>query len=183
MSFIAVMVWRKDGRVAKFAEFKTEAEAQRHARSFAADYPEAFVVTTPSGRFMEWRVADGSLALDPPAPTVDQIRRERDRRLAVGFDYNFRDARAIHRIATDTEDVCKAAEEVTPLASSLVMNGDTETTIAFKTETGRVDITGPEWLSILLAAAEWRQPIFQAYFDLTAMDPIPSDYTDDKYWP
>jgi hypothetical protein len=40
-----------------------------------------------------------------------------------------------------------------------------------------------EWQRVLVAAAAFRQPIWTASFALQAMETIPADVTDDRYWP
>lgn len=115
--------------------------------------------------------------------SADHVQVERERRLAVGFVFDFDDTRGEHRIATTAADMKSWVDEVTPYANALVATGDTEKTISILTETGLVEVTGLEWQEILIAAGEFRQPIWQAFFALIAMDPIPEDYVDDGYWP
>lgn len=112
----------------------------------------------------------------------DQVLAERDRRLELGFDYDFGDARGVHRIGTTEADMRAWDREVTPFANALVATGDTTTKINLMTDTGPVSVTGAEWQDILIVAAAVRQPIWAASFTLAAMDPIPSDYTNDSYW-
>lgn len=114
--------------------------------------------------------------------TVADVQAERDRRLALGFLYNFGDARGVHAIGTTEKDMKAWDREVTPYANALVNTNDTVTTIDIVTETGPCSVTGAEWQSILIAAGDARQPIWAAYFTLKTMDPIPSDYTDDRHW-
>ena len=52
----------------------------------------------------------------------------------------------------------------------------------FKTGTGQVVVMAAEWQMILLYAGQVWHPIYQAYFTLRVMDPIPQDGTDDPYW-
>lgn len=91
-------------------------------------------------------------------------KAERDRRLALGFDYDFGDARGVHHVGTTDEDMKAWDREVTPYANALVQSGDSTTTIGIKTDTGPVTVTGPEWMAMLIAAAQVRQPIWAAYF-------------------
>lgn len=110
------------------------------------------------------------------------IQRERERRLALGFDYDFGDARGLHHIATSPEDM-KGWDEVTMLANAAINAGVATTEILILTSTGPVTITAAEWQQVLLASANFRQPIWQASFALQAADPIPADITDDVHWP
>lgn len=118
----------------------------------------------------------------PPTPTVDDVIAERERRLALGFDYDFGDERGVHHIGTTPDDIRKWMDEVTPLSQAFLNVSLPEGEITIVTSTGPVVVTSIEWQQILLAAAAWRQPIYQASFALQAMNPIPPDYTDDSYW-
>ena len=55
-NFIAIMNWNSSNRVAKFQDFDVEADAVNHVSSHTGEYPEAFVVPTPSDSFMSWLV-------------------------------------------------------------------------------------------------------------------------------
>lgn len=110
------------------------------------------------------------------------VIRERARRLAAGFDYDFGDARGVHRIGTTPEDMV-GWDEVTKLSNALLLAGDTTTQFTILTDTGLVQVTAAEWNAILIAAAQFRQPIWLGSFSLQAMDPVPADYaTNDAYW-
>lgn len=118
-----------------------------------------------------------------PVYTADMVVQERTRRLALGFDYDFGDARGKHHIGTSEQDL-KNWDEVTQLASAAINLGQGDSkTISIITETGGCTVTANEWQHVLIAAGDARQPIFQASFSLQAMDPIPSDYADDSRWP
>lgn len=108
------------------------------------------------------------------------LEDERDRRLAQGFNYDFGDSRGVHEIGTDPDDMKAWSDEVTPLAQALVTNSSNDT-ISIKTNTGSASVTGQEWMDILIAAGNVRQPIWQAYFALLA--DTPADFNDDSYWP
>lgn len=120
---------------------------------------------------------------DGPAPTVDEVAAERQRRLADGFDYDFEDSRGVHRIGTTDVDIRLWLDEVTPISQAFINAGQPDGVIGILTDTGPINVSATEWQDILMAAGEWRQPIYQASFALQAMSPIPADYADDKYWP
>jgi hypothetical protein len=114
--------------------------------------------------------------------TEQMIITERERRLALGFDYDFGDSRGIHRIGTTPEDR-KGWEEVTDASNAAIALGNTEKSINIFTDTGPVQITAMEWQQILSAATTFRQPIWQASFLLNEMDPKPSNYLTHSLWP
>lgn len=124
----------------------------------------------------------GEKSDEPHGPDANDVVAERNRRLALGFYYDFDDERGEHFFATTTEDMV-GWDEVSKLANALVMSGVGDTKIQILTGHGATDVTALEWQLILIFAGTVRQPLFAASFVLQAMDPIPSDYMDDEYWP
>lgn len=114
-------------------------------------------------------------------PTVADVLAERERRLALGFDHDFGDARGVHHIGTAAEDQ-RGWDEVSKIALARSAAGTT-TPIAIVTDTGPCMVTPAEWLAVLETAADFRQPIWQASFILQAMNPIPSNFAENAYWP
>mgnify|MGYP000449852669 CR=1 FL=1 len=113
------------------------------------------------------------------APSVEMIVAERTRRLSLGFNYNFGDARGIHRIGTTPADLA-GWDEVSKYAGVLIDSGDTSTLIAIVTDTGPCTVTAPEWRAIEIEAAHFRQPLWAKSFALMANPP--ADYTNDSHW-
>lgn len=111
-----------------------------------------------------------------------KIIDERYRRLSSGFSYDFKDDRGVHQIGTTAQDLF-GWDEVTKAANALVAIGSGTETISIVTDTGPVEVTAIEWLQIILVATSIRQPIWAASFALQEMDEIPTDFTDDKWWP
>lgn len=118
-------------------------------------------------------------AFSEAKPTVDEIVAERKRRLALGYNYNFGDARGLHRIGTSAADMI-GWSEVSTYAGALLDRGDTTTTIPIVTDTGPCLVTAPEWRAIEIAAAQFRQPIWAKSFVLQAS--LPADYANDSHW-
>lgn len=114
-------------------------------------------------------------------PNASNVESERNRRLARGFDYDFGDARGVHRIGTTANDMA-GWSEVSTYAGALIDSGDTATTIAIVTDTGPCLVTAPEWRAVEIAAAAYRQPIWAGSFVLQSASPIPADYANDSYW-
>jgi hypothetical protein len=119
---------------------------------------------------------------DPGPPTVDDVAAERDRRLATGFSYDFKDSRGVVQIGTTDKDMI-GWDEVTKLAQAYINTSQPAQPIEIETNSGAVSVTALEWQSVLIAAGAFRQPIWQASFVLQAMDPIPADYADNEHWP
>lgn len=130
----------------------------------------------------EW-VNEGNsiLPYSHPAATQLDVQMERARRLALGFAYDFGDARGVHHIGTTPDDMI-GWRDVIDYANALIDSGDTTTKIAIVTDTGPAEVTAPEWQAIILVAASVRQNLWAKSFALQAMQPIPGDYADDSYW-
>lgn len=129
------------------------------------------------GRWMPSMGEVGSVVIDPA-----EVWAEKDTRWARGFDYPFPDARGTHRIATAPKDL-EDWNKVSVAAQALINLGQPNATIDILTETGPVTVTALEWQRVLLATAQFMQPIFAAAALLAAMDPIPTNYADDQHWP
>ena len=117
----------------------------------------------------------------PPAVTPSDVHAERDRRLAGGFDYDFGDARGVHRIDTTQADMI-GWNAVSTLAQAAINVGEPTTIITIVTGSGAAQLTAMEWQTVLIAAGQFQQPIWGASFVLAEMNPIPADFRDDAYW-
>lgn len=145
----------------------------------------------PEGRWVDLRLHEDSSLAEVPAPPDAppsvftpqpyHVHVERDRRLSLGFDYDFGDGRGVHRIGTSEGDT-RGWQEVSTASAAAIAIGQGEFALTIMTDTGPAEITALEWQAILLAAAAFRQPIWQASFALERSDPIPTDFADDQYW-
>lgn len=147
----------------------------------------AFIPPDPGNRDHQEALAavaagDTIAAYEAPAPAASDVIAERDRRLAAGFDYDFADARGVHHIGTTADDL-KGWDEVSKLAAAMLATGNPGGAITILTDTGVAQVTATEWQAVQLAAAAFRQPVWQASFALAAMTTIPVDYADAAYWP
>jgi hypothetical protein len=118
---------------------------------------------------------------EPQPPTIADVVAERTRRLALGFNYDFGDARGVHHIGTTAADMA-GWDEVSTYAGALIDSGDVTTTISIATDTGLCSVTAPEWRAVEISAALFRQPLWAASFALMAQSPIPEDYDADTHW-
>lgn len=93
----------------------------------------------------------------------------RERRLAMGFDYDFGDARACigspRAIRT-----CAAGMRSPKVANAMLALGDISSSIGIVTEAEPVEVAAFEWQHVLVAAGTFCQPIWTASFALQAMD-------------
>lgn len=159
-----------------------------------------------TGQYGDWRLVerhwalgtssgvawDGNKVMVTEPVTAEMVQAERARRLAAGFAYTFPDIpgdpdptpdpRGTIQIGTTPADMI-GWDAVTQLAGALVAIGNTSAEITITPQDGPVIITAMEWQSILVAAAQFQQPIWAASFALQAMSPIPADYaTNESYW-
>lgn len=124
-----------------------------------------------------------------PSPLIkpSDVQIERDRRLAEGFDYDFGDERGVHRIRTSAGDMIGWNEVITLAQAQLNLKAADPNfemqPITIATGTAVTQVTPIEWQHVMLAASAFRQPIWSASFILESMDPIPTDYANDSYWP
>lgn len=162
------------------AVYASEMEAHRFTVDIPAPTADPFVVAVY--RAGGYTIHEDRPAPEPQPPDADDIIAERERRLSLGFDYDFGDVRGVHRIGTTPADLV-GWDDVSKLAGAMLALGDTTGTIPVVTDTGPVALTALEWQAVLLASAAFRQPIWAASFALQATDPIPADYADDIHWP
>lgn len=110
------------------------------------------------------------------------VIEERSRRLALGFEFDFGDARGVQYIQTRPVDA-EGWQQVDRWAAAMSGMGDATSTLLIVTGTGPVNVTAPEWHALVAYGSTVQQPIWQASFALRSMDPVPEDYADDKWWP
>jgi hypothetical protein len=143
-----------------------------------------FFIAAPDWVVCGYAYADGVFTVPAATtPTGEAVSAERDRRLALGMSYDFGDARGVHIIGTTDADMRRWMDEVTPMAQACINVGQPDQQIGILTNTAPTVVTAMEWQHILLAAATYRQPLYQASFALPAMEPIPADFADDEWWP
>jgi hypothetical protein len=124
---------------------------------------------------------DGSnvVAFQPPAQAVtsDDANAERQRRIAAGGVIN--GVRVTGR-ADDARNLMSLAL----IAQMRIAAGDTSTPTTFR-DGDNVDheLTPPQILTMWQESAAYVSAIYQASWDIKAMDPIPADFTADHFWP
>lgn len=172
----------------------TSADGTNYPGNFPkADIPDMHAVTdlasTGSGSIITYGTPalngdhyERTVTLSSPPVTMQMVIDERSRRLALGFDYDFGDARGVVHIGTAPHDM-EGWDAVTKIANALINTGNSAQTITIVPETTEVTITALEWMGVLISGfAAAQQPIWAASFVLEATDPIPTDYTNDSYW-
>ena len=106
-------------------------------------------------------------AYEPPAPTDGNVNTERDQRMAVytfnGVDYNF---------DPDSRDNISGAAV---LAIGAISAGAQPNDLRWANP-------NQDW-AFAQAAASYKSALIFAARTLKDMNPIPSNYTDDSYWP
>jgi hypothetical protein len=144
--------------------------------------------------FLEWldatpatppslAVVDPAMLAEPRTSPNRKVVAERERRLALGFDYDFADERGVHRIGTTAGDWMGWREVSLWAEAQRALGRSDDTFLAIVTDTGPVMVSPADWARILDAATTNRQPIWHASFALQTMNPIPANLADDEYWP
>lgn len=154
--------------------------------------PAGCVVTAPpeipEGKLARWIGTEWELIdVAEPAPEAEPeaeewtLAQERDRRLAMGFSFDFGDERGVHIIGTTADDM-RGWDEVSQICDLIRRGVIDQPAIGISTETGDVEITPAEWDLVVAAAAAFRQPVWQASFALANLDELPADFADDAWW-
>jgi len=77
MTWIAVVKQDDEGRITKFLDFATEAEAVAHVAKVADTFPDAFASEAPEGGIRDFKADRGGLISDPVVdvePTAHEKR-------------------------------------------------------------------------------------------------------------
>ncbi len=104
------------------------------------------------------------------------VNDERTRRIVAGKTING------VRVTGRDED----ARNLTNLALAAQMriaSGDTTTTIYRDGDNVDHDLTPPQMLTLWQQSAAYVSDLYAASWALKAMDPLPTDVSDDQYWP
>jgi hypothetical protein len=124
---------------------------------------------------------DGERVVVTRLVSQDHVIAERERRMALGFDYDFQDARGVHRFGTTQADM-KGWDDVDKSVNAMMTLGFSGVEFPIDTNTGPVLITPIDWAKITMGATAFRSPLWMKSFALLAMAPIPSDFASDAYW-
>jgi hypothetical protein len=115
----------------------------------------------------------------PPVPpaTADDVNAERQSRIVVGRVIN-----GVRVTGRDTD--ARNLMSLALIAQMRIAAGDTTTPTTFR-DGDNVDhaLTPPQILTMWQESAAFVSAIYQASWDIKAMDPIPADYAADHYWP
>lgn len=131
------------------------------------------------GKYYEWQ--NGEWVYNPPNPTNADINRDHGRRLRAGKTISITN---YGTVALDglskTQTILLALKDT---ARDLKNAGDTATTLTF-TDKNNVDheLTPDQMIELVNASKVWVQELHKAKRSLKKMEPIPMDYTDDKWW-
>ena len=164
----------------EFSAFETERPAGVQYERFTVPL---IAVAQHHQRAIETLAAAVGAIVDPLGDTLTKVHLavERDRRLAEGFEFDFGDKRGVHEIGTTPADR-RGWDEVTTGAQAAIALGEAETEFEIVTNTGAITVTATEWMQVLAAATRHRQPIWKAFFGLSALPDVPKDYANDNRW-
>ena len=113
----------------------------------------------------------------PPVVTADDVNAERQRRIVAG--------RVLNGIRVTGRDVdARNLMSLALIAQMRIASGDTTTPTTFRDgDNLDHDLTPLQILTMWQESAAFVSALYQASWDIKAMDPIPADYTADQYWP
>lgn len=124
---------------------------------------------------------DGSAVVvyTPPAPaaTTDDVNAERQRRITAG--------RLINGVrVTGRDEDARNLMSLALIAQMRIAAADTTTATTYR-DGDNVDhtLTPPQIVSMWQESAAYVSALYQASWDIKAMDPIPADFAADQYWP
>jgi hypothetical protein len=83
MAWIAVVKQDNEGRITKFLDFATEAEALAHVAKVSDTFPDAFASEAPEGGIRDFKAERGGLVSDPivdvlPTPHEKRVKAYKD---------------------------------------------------------------------------------------------------------
>jgi hypothetical protein len=112
----------------------------------------------------------------PYQPTTDDVNKERDRRIAKGAYFR---GMYITGSATDARNLMSLA-----IASQMrIAAGDTTTLTIFRDgNNSDFSLTPMEVIQLWQWSAAYVENLYKKSWELKAVNPIPLDYTDDRYW-
>lgn len=138
----------------------------------------------------EWSVIDSYPTPTAPTITTDQVDAERNRRIDDGIEFEgVRYQTRQTEVHTDRENIAGMAQ----LAFMAIVGGAVEGDLRWANpdedfawiaeDNSLVPMDAPTVVAFGKAAAARKLQLIQAARALKDMDPIPVDYTDDKWWP
>ena len=115
-------------------------------------------------------------------PTSDDVNTERERRIAAGAVVTVTGTNGI-AIQGRAEDILNL-QGLGMGAFARISGGDTTTITAFRDANNNMhDLTPPQVFQLWQNGAAYTQAVYAASWVIKAMDPIPSDFRDNSYWP
>ena len=140
-------------------------------------------------------VASGAIAeYSAPAVTSEDVDEEWTRRVFTEFPFN---GETFHADRDSVDNILGSVSWAQDAIANNVQAGNYywqaddpdnpgqgDLPFAWKSKSnGLIPMDAPTVVAFGKAAAKWKQDHFIAARALKAMDPIPSDYKDDSYWP
>ena len=168
--YIATLyIWAEDGTYSHSEEVDLRGPLPR--RSTPTPPPEVQGALIPQWAGSGWVLAERPVPHEPGVP-ASAVDTERDRRIDAGFE--FEGVRYQSR-ATDRENIAGAV--------LIAMADPAYTTGWIAADNSVVEMDAPTLLRFGRTAADHKQALIFAARQLKDMQPIPQDYTDDKWWP
>lgn len=137
-----------------------------------------------NGKVIQPGVDGVPVAVTPPPvqPTEQDVNQERSRRVAAGTVVSVEGYGNVALQGRQEDQITLG--NLAQISMFRIQQGDTTTTTKFR-DRDNVDhfLTPPQIVDMWAKGTQWVSDIYAASWDVKDLDPIPLDYTDDKYWP
>lgn len=127
------------------------------------------------------------VASDPPpfvpTPLTEKdITEERSRRVAAGTVVSVEGYGDVALQGRPEDQITLG--NLAQISLLRIQQGDTTTITKFRDRDNvDHDLTPPQIVDMWVKGTSWVSTVYEASWDVKDLDPIPLDYTDDKYWP
>lgn len=154
------------------------------AISIDREYYDSLILAQSIGKVIEPDGDGVPQALDPPTRPVSEgdITRERSRRVAAGTVVTVEGYGEVALQGRPEDQITLG--NLAQVSLLRIQQGDTTTITKFR-DRDNVDhsLTPPQIVDMWVKGTQWVSTVYEASWDVKDLDPIPLDYTDDKYWP
>lgn len=118
----------------------------------------------------------------PSLHSAGDVNFERERRILAGRVFNVTGYGGVN--VTGDDDTKTNLQGLAFAAQLRLAQGDTTTLTKYRdADNVTHELTPPQMIELWSLGSSYISAVMEASWDLKAQDPIPSDYTDDAYWP
>lgn len=148
------------------------------------EYYDELITAQTVGKVIQPGVDGVPVAVDPPVAEITEadITRERSRRIAEGVVVSVEGYGDVALQGRPEDQVTLG--NLAQISLLRIQQGDTTTITKFRDKDNvDHDLTPHQIVDMWVKGTQWASSVYEASWDVKDLDPIPLDYTDDKYWP